>query len=108
MLRQYDPRNPGPALERFKHQAYPVARVMEVVAQQTRSVADLEAIQAESHRVGTGEVRHLEAWLRQLSVIAHLNPMLGLLGTVVGMIQAFIDLEHAGNAVNPSVLAGGI
>lgn len=49
------------------------------------------------------------AWgLRPLRAIAQLSPLLGLLGTVVGMIQAFADLETAGEQVNPALLAGGI
>ena len=35
-------------------------------------------------------------------------PLLGLLGTVLGMIEAFRQLEAAGTRVNPSLLAGGI
>jgi biopolymer transport protein ExbB len=41
-------------------------------------------------------------------VIAQSAPLLGLLGTVVGMIQAFNKLESSGAAVNPAQLAGGI
>ena len=55
-----------------------------------------------------GQVSHdLERYLTSLGVIASISPLLGLLGTVVGMIKVFtaLMLEGAGNA---NVLAGGI
>lgn len=50
----------------------------------------------------------LRRGLRPLEVIGSLAPLLGLLGTVLGMIKAFQQLEAAGNQVNPAVLSGGI
>ncbi len=50
----------------------------------------------------------LEGHLKALSTIAHISPLLGLLGTVTGMIQAFQKLESLGSGVNIEVLAGGI
>ena len=50
----------------------------------------------------------LRAWLRPLEVIAALAPLLGLFGTVLGMIEAFQQLEAAGSQVNPAMLSGGI
>lgn len=46
--------------------------------------------------------------LRPLEVIATLAPLLGLFGTVLGMIEAFRRMEAAGSRVDPSVLSGGI
>nr|WP_255720700.1 MotA/TolQ/ExbB proton channel family protein [Acuticoccus kalidii] len=43
-----------------------------------------------------------------LETIAQVAPLLGLFGTVLGMIEAFQALEGAGSAVDPSILAGGI
>ena len=45
---------------------------------------------------------------RLLDSIAQVAPLLGLFGTVLGMIDAFRALQEAGSAVDPSVLAGGI
>lgn len=45
---------------------------------------------------------------RLLDSIAQVAPLLGLFGTVLGMIDAFRALQAAGDAVDPSVLAGGI
>lgn len=55
------------------------------------------------------EVGALTARMRLLEMIIQAAPMLGLLGTVVGMIQAFSTLASAGNGViDPAELAGGI
>ena len=50
----------------------------------------------------------LERGLNVLDMVAQLAPLLGLFGTVLGMIEAFQTLQGAGNAVDPSLLAGGI
>ena len=66
------------------------------------------AIQAEVARYGNRCLAELRSWLRPLEVIASLAPLLGLFGTVLGMIAAFRALEAAGNQVNPAILSGGI
>jgi len=50
----------------------------------------------------------LERGFRVLDTVAQLAPLLGLLGTVLGMIQAFQALQAAGTQVDPTALAGGI
>ncbi|WP_136636037.1 MotA/TolQ/ExbB proton channel family protein [Pseudooceanicola onchidii] len=50
----------------------------------------------------------LERGLRYLDSVAQLAPLLGLFGTVLGMIEAFQALQDAGSQVDPSILAGGI
>lgn len=50
----------------------------------------------------------LENGLRFLDSVAQLAPLLGLFGTVLGMIEAFQSLQDAGSQVDPSLLAGGI
>ncbi len=66
------------------------------------------AAAAEVSRLGSALLRRAEAGLRPLSIIAQLSPLLGLLGTVLGMIQAFMRIEEAGSVVDPAVLSGGI
>ena len=66
------------------------------------------AAEAEVQRVGSAEIRALESWMRGLSAIGHLSPLLGLLGTVLGMIAAFMSIEDAGPRVDPALLSGGI
>jgi biopolymer transport protein ExbB len=90
-------------------QHHPVARVMSAsLAVSLDASLDGETARAEVARAGSKEVRGLESWLRGLSAIGHLSPLLGLLGTVLGMIEAFMTVERAGASVSPATLAGGI
>jgi biopolymer transport protein ExbB len=50
----------------------------------------------------------LEGGFRLLDAISQTAPLLGLFGTVLGMIEAFQAMQGAGTSVDPSVLAGGI
>lgn len=65
-------------------------------------------IREEVMRYGGDVLQNMRAWFRPLEVIASLAPLLGLFGTVLGMITAFQQLESAGNQVNPAILSGGI
>lgn len=65
-------------------------------------------VREELTRVAGRELGNLERGLGTLSLIGGISPLLGLLGTVLGMIDAFQALEAAGNQVNPSILSGGI
>ncbi len=66
------------------------------------------ALMAELTRRGNQEFAAMNKWIRVLELIAMISPLLGLLGTVTGMIQSFQELELAQGAANASVLAGGI
>ena len=50
----------------------------------------------------------LERGFRLLDTVAQIAPLLGLFGTVLGMIDAFQGLQEGGASVDPSLLAGGI
>ena len=50
----------------------------------------------------------LQTHIRILEIIASLAPLLGLFGTVLGMIEAFQQLEASGSRADPSILSGGI
>lgn len=54
------------------------------------------------------EVRGLSAYLQTLATIGNIAPILGLLGTIIGMIKAFMVIQEMGGKVNAAVLAGGI
>jgi biopolymer transport protein ExbB len=62
----------------------------------------------ETVRVAKGFLAGARAGLRPLELIATIAPLLGLLGTVLGMISAFQQLQAAGTRADPSALAGGI
>lgn len=100
-------------------------RTREATALAARSrnpAADTLARALRGQRLGLSErtireevVRHASELLetlrfgfRPLEVIGALAPLLGLFGTVLGMIEAFRRLEEAGSRVEPSILSGGI
>lgn len=57
---------------------------------------------------GRTEIYHLEKYLGALGTVAAVAPLLGFLGTVTGMIKAFMKIESLQGNVGPGVLAGGI
>ena len=76
--------------------------VIEMAFQSTREDNDRLVTEAERR------FAKLERGLRSSENVAQLAPLLGLFGTVLGMIQAFQALQEAGSQVDPSILAGGI
>ena len=54
------------------------------------------------------ETEKLNRFMPTLEIIGQVSPLIGLLGTVIGMIDSFNELELGGSLVDPSVLAGGI
>jgi biopolymer transport protein ExbB len=82
-----------------------VASAMRLAA--LRNVAQA-VIEQEVARTARQRLHELQRGFRALDAIAQVAPLLGLFGTVLGMIEAFRQLQAAGNAVDPSLLAGGI
>lgn len=62
----------------------------------------------ETTRIARREIANAGTGLRALELIATIAPLLGLLGTVLGMIAAFQALQQAGSRADPALLAGGI
>jgi len=106
LLRRGDPQA---ALQRLAGSANPVAEVL-ARAIRGRERRDLpEAmVREEVLRSGAEFLERLRSHLTALEVIGGVAPLLGLFGTVLGMIEAFRQLAEAGNQVNPSILSGGI
>lgn len=69
---------------------------------------DQQAAEAETGRVARKLLTSARAGLRGLELAATIGPLLGLLGTVTGMIAAFQALQVAGSSADPATLAGGI
>ena len=65
-------------------------------------------LREEVSRLSQERLEYYDSNLDTLKVIAMVAPLLGLLGTVFGMIDAFQQMEMAGNNINPSTLSGGI
>ncbi|KAA5604124.1 MotA/TolQ/ExbB proton channel family protein [Roseospira marina] len=86
----------------------PVAQALaRAIRGQSRGLPEAR-VREEVLRTGAEALHTLRSWFRALEVIGSLAPLLGLFGTVLGMIEAFRQLEAAGNQVNPAVLSGGI
>lgn len=60
------------------------------------------------YTLAEARLARLEGGFRLLDAVAQIAPLLGLFGTVLGMIDAFRAMQEAGQNVDPSVLAGGI
>ena len=84
----------------------PVARMISKGI--SRIGSPLKNIETSIENVGKIEVSRLEKGLSALGTIAGAAPMLGFLGTVTGMIGAFIAIAQAEGAVSPKLLSGGI
>ncbi len=67
-----------------------------------------EALEVTLDHEGERLISRMEVSLRGLATVAGVSPLLGLLGTVVGMIKSFMQIELHGGNVSASVLAGGI
>lgn len=97
------------AADALKDSRQPVARVMHAaMSGLSRPSADIALVREEVTRVASLQIEALRSYLRPLEVISTLSPLLGLLGTVMGMIVAFQQMEAAGSQVDPSILSGGI
>ncbi len=66
------------------------------------------AVREDAQRLAARELASFRTYLRPLDMISQTAPLLGLFGTVLGMIEAFRQLQSAGSQVDPSTLAGGI
>lgn len=94
------------AIELCRKYDTPTARLVEKGIE--RIGRPLEDIQAAVENMGNVEVARLEKGLPMLATIAGGAPMIGFLGTVTGMIQAFFEMANAGNNIDITLLSGGI
>lgn len=84
----------------------PLATVIAAgVNERARSFEERERIVS---RAGASEIRRLERHLSVLALVADIAPLLGLTGTVTGLIKAFIKVQELGGRVDAASLAGGI
>ena len=94
------------ALELCRRYNSPVARLVEKGIE--RIGRPLQDIQTAVENTGSVEVARLEKGLPMLATIAGGAPMIGVLGTVTGMISAFFNMSVAGNNIDITLLSGGI
>ena len=84
----------------------PVARLVQKGIE--RLGRPLTDIQTAVENVGNAEVARLEKGLPLLATIAGGAPMIGFLGTVIGMVQAFFNMSQAGNNIDITLFSSGI
>lgn len=96
------------AIAKAESSLNPTAQAMALAMRGLNSQQAEALVREEVLCYGSDALFQLRRGLRPLEVIGSLSPLLGLLGTVQGMIAAFQQLEGAGNKVNPAILSGGI
>ena len=74
----------------------------------TRLGRPLQDISTAIENVGKLEISKLEKGFPTLATITGAEPMLGFLGTVIGMVQSFYSMSQAGNNIDVSMMSGGI
>lgn len=98
--------NVDAARELAKQTATPLGRMISKGF--SRLGRPLPDIQAAIENEGQLEVARLEKHVSLVATVASLGPMIGFLGTVVGMIEAFQEMAYAGNNIDIQMLASGI
>lgn len=79
-----------------------------VLAAQTQKPEAADWAEELGRQAALAELGAMSKWMRVLEAVVQAAPMLGLLGTVVGMIDAFGTLAQSTGGVDPALLAGGI
>jgi biopolymer transport protein ExbB len=79
-----------------------------MVAEHNSETVDSTSLEDSIASEASREILRFKRGFRALDSIAQIAPLLGLFGTVLGMIEAFQQLQNAGTSVDPSILAGGI
>jgi len=94
------------AVERCKKIRHPIADLFQVgILNRNMRREDLEKLM---EREGEEQIHDLERYLGGLIVIIGVEPMLGFLGTITGLIRAFMTWEKLGSNITVNVLAAGI
>ena len=96
------------AQQRLVSSKSPLSMVLQTVLGLRQQNAEEELLREEAERIANFHLAQLRRQLQTLEVIALISPLLGLLGTVIGMITAFQQLQQGGAVVDPKVLSGGI
>ncbi|NWG03891.1 MAG: MotA/TolQ/ExbB proton channel family protein [Syntrophaceae bacterium] len=94
------------ALERCEKIKHPIGEVFKLgILNRTLEREELEAMM---EREGDEQIQSLERYLGALLIIVGVEPMLGFLGTIIGLIKAFMTWEQLGANITVSALASGI
>ena len=85
---------------------YAIAKIIKAGVEKWHKPVQVIALSVE--HAGQVEIHKLEKNLALLGTVAGAAPMLGFLGTVIGMIQAFMAMAQEANQISPKLLSGGI
>jgi biopolymer transport protein ExbB len=96
----------GPAMELCAGTFHPIGRVFSAALE--RWGEDAAEIEAVMEHAGNDEVAGLEKFMPVFMIIVGVEPMLGFLGTIIGLIQAFMAWEKVASSVTVEQLAAGI
>ncbi|MGB3246767.1 MAG: MotA/TolQ/ExbB proton channel family protein [Sulfitobacter sp.] len=96
------------AISTLEARASPADRLTHAAMLGLQSGKSRAGIEADLEWRGNREIAQLGSHIRLLELVAMISPLLGLLGTVLGMIQSFQELALAEGAANASLLAAGI
>lgn len=94
------------ALERCEKIRHPIGEVFKLGI--LNRGLKREEIETMMEREGDEQIQYLERYLGALMIIIGVEPMLGFLGTIIGLIQAFMNWEQLGSNITVSALASGI
>lgn len=98
--------NDKAAIAACQEENTPLSRILvKGIIHQDLPVSELRAIVESNANL---EVSAMEKGLSTLATCSGMAPMIGFLGTVVGMVQAFYDMAQAGNNINITLLSRGI
>jgi biopolymer transport protein ExbB len=94
------------ALEHCEKVRHPIGEVFKLgILNRTLERKELESMM---EREGDEQIQYLERYLGALLIIVGVEPMLGFLGTIIGLIKAFMTWEQLGTNITVSALASGI
>jgi len=85
---------------------HPVAVVFKAGIEKRNS--DTDELEKILERIGNSQIKNLEKYIGGLISIIGIEPLLGFLGTITGLIRAFMAWEKAGSNITVSALASGI
>lgn len=107
-LRAWEAGRRDQAIDALSRHPQGLATLVATAMKARRAGAPEALVREELQRLAERRMQRLRARLRPLEIIGQISPLLGLFGTVLGMIEAFRRLEEAGSQVDPSILSGGI
>lgn len=99
----------GEAYDMVKKRRNPVDKTLaHLMRGIDKKSADDPQVREDVERVALQQIDGVRSYFRAIEAVVQVAPLLGLFGTVIGMIDAFRTLQSAGAEADPSVLAGGI